>query len=257
MSIIFDPLTLSGIPWPAVNYDGQQDLAKEMQSIAQRYKSEEELLRAIAAGDEEKAITAYMTYGQLMQEPEQKAVPTSADTLRDFKNSVLITNTLFRKAIESNYVHPIYIHASSSWFGSAIEKAQSSEELIDIIRQMVHVYCALVREFSTAAYSAAIRKALLYIDLNLGSPISTRDIARELFLTPNYLSTCFRQEVGVSISDYLLKRRIGLACQLLRSTQLSIQEVATRTGMEDASYFSKQFKRIMGIAPLKYRKEKS
>ena len=63
--------------------------------------------------------------------------------------------------------------------------------------------------------------------------------------------------MGVSISDYLLKRRIGLACQLLRSTQLSIQEVATRTGMEDASYFSKQFKRIMGIAPLKYRKEKS
>lgn len=122
---------------------------------------------------------------------------------------------------------------------------------------MVQVYCALVREFSTAAYSAVIRKALLYIDLNLGSPISTRDIARELFLTPNYLSTCFRQEVGASISDYLLKRRIGLACQLLRSTQLSVQEVAARAGMEDASYFSKQFKRMMGIAPLRYRKEKS
>ena len=39
--------------------------------------------------------------------------------------------------------------------------------------------------------------------------------------------------MGVSISDYLLKRRIGLACQLLQTTQLSIQEIATRSGMEE------------------------
>ena len=58
------------------------------------------------------------------------------------------------------------------------------------------------------------------------------------------------------MTAYLLKRRIGLglACQLLETTQLSVSEVAARAGMEDASYFSIQFKRMMGVASLRYRK---
>ena len=120
---------------------------------------------------------------------------------------------------------------------------------------MVYVYCHLVKECSLAAYTPPVRKALLYIDMNLASPISTRDIAQEQFLTPNYLSSRFKQEVGVSISDYLLTRRVRLACQLLSTTQLSVQEIAAKTGMGDASYFSKQFKRITGVAPLRYRKQ--
>ena len=126
-----------------------------------------------------------------------------------------------------------------------------------MIPDMVLVYCQLVRDCSLAAYSEAIQKALLYIDMHLASPISTRDIAREQFLTPNYLSSRFRQEVGVSISDYLLNRRVRLACRLLSTTALSIQEIAVKTGMGDASYFSKQFKRIMGLPPLRYRKKQS
>ena len=247
---------LSGMPWLAMTGDGEVDLAQEMQIIAERYSKEEELLSAVASGDEAKAIAVYTAYGQLMQAAEQKAAPTSADSLRDFKNSVLVTNTLFRKAIEGNYVHPIYIHASSSWFGHAIEQAASAEELIEIIKQMVQVYCELVRKFSMAAYSQTVRKILLFIDMNLSAPISTRDIAQALYLTPNYLSTCFSQEVGTSISDYLLHRRIDLARQLLRSSRLSIQEVAEHSGIEDASYFAKQFRRITGMTPLQYRKLK-
>ena len=56
------------------------------------------------------------------------------------------------------------------------------------------------------------------------------------------------------MTAYLLKRRIGLACKLLETTQLSVSEVAARAGMEDASYFSIQFKRMMGVASLRYRK---
>lgn len=230
------------------------DFNRQMQLIADRYAAEDRLLAAVASGDEEAVFAAYRAYGELMQDPQQENAHTSDDPLRDFKNSVLITNTLFRKAIESSAVHPIYLHEASSFFGSAIEAAQSMEELQILIQDMVMVYCELVKECSLAAYSGTVQRALLYIDMNLASPISTRDIAQEQFLTPNYLSSCFKQEVGVSISDYLLERRVRLACQLLSTTQLSIQEIAAKTGMGDASYFSKQFKRLMGQSPLKYRK---
>ena len=232
----------------------EYDFNRQMQLIADRYQAEETLLAAIAAGDEDGAIAAYYAYGELMQRPQQEPAPTSDDPLRDFKNSILITNTLFRKAIEGDIVHPIYIHESSSFFGTMIEKAKTTDELIVILRDMVHVYCQLVKECSLAAYTPVVRKALLYIDMNLVSPISTREIAQDQFLSPNYLSTRFKQEVGVSVSDYLLNRRVRLACQLLSTTHLSIQEIAAKTGMGDASYFSKQFKRVMGISPMRYKK---
>lgn len=230
------------------------DFNRQMQLTADRYLAEDRLLAAIAAGNEEEAVAAFQSYGALMQNPQQEARPTSSEPFRDFKNSVLVMNTLFRKAIEGNFVHPIYIHESSSFFGKVIEQAQSADELVTIIQDMVHVYCHLVKECSSAAYTPAIRKALLYIDMNLASPISTRDIAGEQFLSPNYLSTRFKQELGMSISDYLLDRRVRLACQLLSTTSFSIQDIAAKTGIGDASYFSKQFKRIMGMPPLRYRK---
>ena len=231
------------------------DFNRQMQLIADRYAAEERLLSAIAAGDEDGTIAAYMAYGELMRDPQQENAHTSSDPLRDFKNSVLITNTLFRKAIEGNYVHPIYIHESSSFFGTAIEQAKTINELYVLIEDMVHVYCQLVKQCSLAAYTPVVRKALLYIDMNLASPISTKEIAQDQFLSPNYLSTRFKQEVGISISDYLLERRVKLACQLLSTTSFTIQEVAAKTGMGDASYFSKQFKRVMGLSPLRYKKD--
>ncbi len=231
------------------------DFNAQMQLIAERYAAEERLLAAVATGDEAAVFDAFKEYGELMRNPLQEARPTSDDELRDFKNSVLVINTLFRKAIEGNFVHPIYIHESSSYFGTAVEKAKSVKELSDLIMDMVHVYCHLVRECSLASYSPVVRKALLFIDMNLASPISTRDIAEDQFLTPNYLSARFKQEVGVSISDHLLNRRVRLACQLLSTTQFSVQEIASKTGIGDASYFSKQFKRIIGLSPLRYRKQ--
>ena len=231
------------------------DFNAQMQLIAERYAAENAVLNAIAAGDEQGTVAAFDAYRTLMETPQQEAAPTSPDALRDFKNSVLVMNTLFRKAIEDNYVHPIYIHQTSSHYGAAIELAQSADELIRLIMEMVHVYCELVRECSLAAYTPTVRKAILFIDMHLAAPISTKDIAAEQFLTPNYLSTRFKRETGVSITDYLLKRRVRLACGLLSTTHLSVQEIAAKTGMVDASYFSKQFKRIMGVSPLQYRKQ--
>ncbi|MBQ1316969.1 MAG: helix-turn-helix domain-containing protein [Lachnospiraceae bacterium] len=230
------------------------DFNRQMQLISERYAAENRLLAAVKSGDPKQVFSAYRAYGELMQDPLQENARTSEDPLRDFKNSVLITNTLFRKAIEGSDVHPVYIHEYSSYFGLRIEAAGSMEELHLLIRDMVYVYCGLVKECSLAGYSPSVQKALLFIDMNLAAPISTRDIAGELFLTPNYLSGRFKQETGVSISEYLLNRRVRLACQLLGTTELSVQVIAAKTGMGDASYFSKQFKKVMGRPPLKYRR---
>lgn len=231
------------------------DINREMQLIDSRYRVENRLLEAISQGDEEGAWRALMDYGKLMRSPQQKVSPTSLDAIRDFKNSVHTMNTLFRKAIEGNHVHPIYIHESSSDFGSRIEQADSMEALAMLIGEMILRYCYLVRKYSVAIYSEPVRNAMLYIDLNLVDAISTREIAAAQFLSANYLSTRFHEETGKTISDFILEKRIKMACKLLRTTKCSIQEVATSVGISDASYFSKQFKKIKGVSPLQYQKK--
>ena len=248
--------TQKGIDVPPYDpfYGPDFDFNREMQLIDERYRAENKLLEAIADGDESAAINAFHNYGAIMQTPQQKAAPTSADPFRDYKNSVLIMNTLFRKAIEDNYVHPIYIHIASSRLGTKIEQAQTEMELNTLVGEMVKTYCGLVKGYSLASYSAPVRKAILYIDLNLCANISTKDVAQDQFISPNYLSTRFKQEVGEGISDYILKRRITMACSLLESTALSVQDIASKVGIPDASYFSKQFKKVTGVAPLRYQK---
>lgn len=162
-------------------------------------------------------------------------------------------NTLFRKAIENNYVHPIYIHGTSSRFGAQIEEAETIDALNELFAAMIKSYCALVRDCSLADLSPPVRKAVLFIDLNLGSTFSTREIARDQFISPNYLSARFKAETGKRITDYILERRIAMACRLLSEANSSVQMAASSVGIPDASYFSKQFKRITGFSPLQYR----
>ncbi len=233
-------------------YESEHD--RQIQAIADRYEAESKLLSAVSLGNEEGAVKAFYAYSELMTDPLQVQSPTSSDPIRDFKNSMQVINTLFRKSVESNSVHPVYLHRSSSYFGAEIEKTQSLEEMYEILKDMLHTYCEIVKQCSLASYSRVIQEALLFIDMNLSSPISTRDIAANQFVTPNYLSTRFKQEVGLSISDYLLDRRVELSCHLLSSTALSIQEISQKVGLDDASYFSKQFKKKKGISPLQYRK---
>ena len=85
----------------------QYNMNREMQIIDARYRAEHALLSAIASGNETSAFQALWDYSLLMQSPTQLPVPTSSNGLREFKNSVHTMNTLCRKAIEGNHLHPI------------------------------------------------------------------------------------------------------------------------------------------------------
>lgn len=227
---------------------------EEMQIIDQRYQAENALLSAIGRGNQKEAVDALMAYGKLMKSPSQKAFPTSPDPLRDFKNSIHTMNTLFRKTIEDHMVHPIYINEYSARFGTKIELAANTSDLTAIIVEMIRKYCSLVKNYSLANYSKTVRDAILYIHLHLCAPLFTKDIAKAQNLSPNYLSSQFKEEVGSTITDYIQRKRIEMALKYLNTTELPIAEIAFRIGIEDASYFSKQFKKQIGMSPLQYQK---
>lgn len=84
--------------------------------------------------------------------------------------------------------------------------------------------------------------------------LSREDIARHVYLNPDYLSRIFKKETGMSLSDFLQQSRIDYAKELLANTGQSVSDIAVTSGYSNLSYFSTIFKKATGVNPVDYRK---
>lgn len=98
-----------------------------------------------------------------------------------------------------------------------------------------------------------VKKALLYFDRHFTQTLSRWQLADHVHVSEDYLTRIFHKEMGLSPWDYLIRLRIARGSQLLRSTSLSVQEVAQRVGIDDQAYFCRVFRRLKGLTPSRYR----
>jgi YesN/AraC family two-component response regulator len=118
-----------------------------------------------------------------------------------------------------------------------------------------HIEAALARQHSLGqSTQRCVRQAMGCIHAHYAESLTREDIAQHVGLSPDYLTDCFRQELGVTPITYLRRYRIRQACELLRSSQLSITQVAAAVGFSESAHFSRTFQREMGISPRAYRR---
>ena len=98
-----------------------------------------------------------------------------------------------------------------------------------------------------------ILKAIEYIQGNYKNKITLEDVANELNISPHYFSKLFKDEVGETFIDYITSLRIQKSKELLEESQLSGKEICFEIGYGDPNYFSRNFKRIVGITPTEYK----
>lgn len=106
---------------------------------------------------------------------------------------------------------------------------------------------------SGASSSAVIQDLLPFIEENFSAEINLSMLSKRCNYSPNYLCKLFRQSTGMTIKDYILRRRMSHATWLLRNTQLNIGEIAEKCGFNDYFYFARVFKRTQGLTPSEYR----
>ena len=94
-----------------------------------------------------------------------------------------------------------------------------------------------------------------YMDANFSENISLTSLAKRYFVHPVYLQRIFKKETGMSPAEYLLSLRMKQAKMHLISDNISIEEIACKTGFCNASYFIKVFKTAEGITPRAYREQ--
>ena len=96
-------------------------------------------------------------------------------------------------------------------------------------------------------------EARFYLEMNFYKPLRIEDVARELNVSPSYLSRAFKELVGVTPKRYLMELKLERTAALLESTNLSVGIVASSVGFEDQLAFSKAFHKRFGISPSGFR----
>ena len=226
-----------------------EDPILSMNILEKRYLSEDSLLDAVTQGNTAAALSIIDSMGHV------RFSNVSGNKLRDYQNRMISFNTLLRRTAYTAGVHPFYIDVISSNYARLIENVTTEEEMNDISPYMVRSYCDLIKKRSMALYSEPIRQILVTIDASIAGDLSLKRFANELFLNTSYLSSLFKKETGMTLTDYVNTNRIITAKRLLKSTTLSIQTIASSVGIPDIHYFTRLFRRETGLSPREYRKK--
>jgi two-component system response regulator YesN len=130
-----------------------------------------------------------------------------------------------------------------------ILEANSLIELIGTIN-------ALLADRSTSAKRGRkeIGDALAYIAGHLDEDLALTAVSYKVGLSPSYFSKVFREQVGESYNDYITRKRVEKAEELLRDTNLKVYEIAELIGIPNYRYFTALFKEKTGLTPTDYKR---
>ena len=98
-----------------------------------------------------------------------------------------------------------------------------------------------------------VDKVVDYIEKHLSEELSVRQLANMAYVSPDHLTRSFKKRFQQTVSDYILKKRMTLAGELLRDRKLTITMVSDCVGFGNYSYFTEQFKKYYGMTPREYQ----
>ncbi|MCX7841488.1 MAG: AraC family transcriptional regulator [Clostridia bacterium] len=102
-----------------------------------------------------------------------------------------------------------------------------------------------------------VNKVIDYIDSNLASEISLKDLAGIAHMNSSYFSTFFKKYIGISPMEYIIKKRLSRAVEYLRGTDKTILEIACLCGFNNSVSFNKTFKKFIGKVPSDFRQHEN
>ena len=215
------------------------------------YQIEQEMLALVRGGDIER-LEEWTSHA-----PAVKPGQIAPDALRQEKNIFTVTTTLVsRAAIEGGMDVEDAMRLSDSYIKKC-ERLSSLDSIVNLQLGMVRNFTrqvAYINDLDTRSELA--KKIASYVQHHLSDPIRTEDVAQALHLSRSYLSTRFKKEQGIDLTDFIQQVKINEAKHLLRYTDRSLLTISNYLGFSSQSHFTRVFKAQTGLTPGEYREDR-
>lgn len=142
-------------------------------------------------------------------------------------------------------------------FYKILNNFDTKEELHQWFKNFVKNLMLYMIDNAKNEVSVNILQSQKYIDSNYARDISLSMVSEAVGLSETYLSKLFVKETGETFIQYLTRKRITKACEMLRLNTLKVYEIAEKVGYENTEHFSRVFKKNLGVSPNQYRRTKS
>ncbi len=167
-------------------------------------------------------------------------------------DTITVINTVRTSAlIENDSLTPH--NAGEANLYQMIERCDSTTDLNGLLESLARRAAAKISDYSAGSLKLLLRKAVDYLNKHYAEPVTLGHLAGEVYASPSYISRLFKKELGVNFVDYLNEIRVGRAKDLLSDPMYKTYEVAELVGIPNPHYFSKLFKRYVGMTPSEYR----
>lgn len=226
------------IDQPQSGLQNESDLLMKFRSVMEERKQSPIL--DVLLEDEEKA-----TYIRQI-ESVQDTLPSPGEIRALFANLAELATYFACNRWGFRYLDQLKLHFSSI----------QSIGTLDMLAQQHQQYLEQIFKYAcpSVEHSPEITQALAYISEHYTEDISLQTLADYVHLSANYFSNLFKKEMQQRFVDYVNELRIECAKRLLLTSSKRTVQISEETGFSDTTYFSKVFKKMVGISPAEYRK---
>lgn len=223
-----------------------QQIKRDSRGEPYPFEKEDALLWAVRQNDRKQAQ-------QLLNELLGHMLLTSGGALYHVKNRIYELLVLIsRTAIRSGANAEDRLRDNDRYL-EKLNQIQTFDDLCLWLSGVMNHVMDSVFDFTGLRHAGVINQSIQYINTHYDQRLTLETVASRVFLSPPYFSRIFKEETGETFTAYLNRVRVDRSRELLRHKHLRLADIALLVGFEDQSYFTKVFKKITGIPPLRYR----
>ncbi|MGN0612749.1 MAG: helix-turn-helix domain-containing protein [Porcipelethomonas sp.] len=179
----------------------------------------------------------------------------SKDPLRNIKYHLVVSVAMITRFCIEGGMSPEESYSLSDKLIMRTDEAETVEQVHELHHKAIEEFCIAMNEIRIRGVnSLQIIKAIDYIKTHVSEKITINDIARHLKISVPYLSRLFKAETGENVSEYVVKRKIESALIMLKYSGKSIADISCYLNFSSQSYFTKVFKKYVGMTPKEYKK---
>lgn len=181
----------------------------------------------------------------------------SINPIRQAKYSVVAFTTLCSRAAIDGGLSSEIAYSLCDTYTESVEQCTTISQIAALSHTMYEDYIRRVNQCRReSGVTRPIRICCDYIDTHLMEELKLKELAEKSGYTEYYLTRKFKKEMGVSVNTYIRNARLRHAKVLLKTTQLSIQEISEELCFCSRSYFTEVFQKEEGVSPSEYREQK-